>query len=160
MIGFKELYQFHNQLIGLLFFPYEGVEWTRIEKDKEFALMPDTVLVFNMPNVDVKADAMFHVNGKDSNDNFRSQCRIPLYDKGVLHCMVITDECVFSYNIPDYAYDSGDGMYVLSEIPENINVMMSIVFDGISGNILAVTSKETTISEVEMNDIKEIIAKI
>lgn len=118
-------------------------------------LEADTIIMFddededNMDNMPV-----FLVNGAENERLYTHLIGQPMYISEKCHkCAILTKRATIQYVIKKSQFENDKGLYVIPQVSENVKNMLAIASDTVTGRLMGIVSKNTTISDVSLNEI-------
>lgn len=115
----------------------------------------NTIIMFNdeMEN-DMDNMPVFTINDTDQTKLYKHLIGQPMYISEKCHkCAVIMKRSTIKYVVAKEDFENGKGIFIVPQISENIKNMLTIASDHVTGKLMGIVSKNTSISDVSLNEI-------
>lgn len=112
-------------------------------------IMFDDEMENHMDNMPV-----FTINDTDQTKLYKHLIGQPMYISEKCHkCAVIMKRSTIKYVVAKEDFENGKGIFIVPQISENIKNMLTIASDHVTGKLMGIVSKNTSISDVSLNEI-------
>lgn len=115
----------------------------------------NTIIMFDdkMEN-DMDNMPVFIINDIDQTKLYKHLIGQPMYISEKCHkCAIITKRSTIRYVVTKENFSNNKGIFVVPQISENIKNMLTIASDAVTGKLLGIVSKNTSINDVSLNEI-------